>query len=167
MECGPAVVVAGLVPGGGQLACRHSVGVRCLPAGRVSARFRYSASCASGVTSVNIDNSYGLATSAIRDWANMMRRRGGGVGSDSAETKIKKRQTLAIRLYGQVLEQICVERNSHKGEGNATFEQPDRLCLALSAPRGLRERCAVAGDGVEHGDAWPSFVRGGPSEKAD
>ena len=76
MDAALPSVVAGLVPGV-VIGVPTSVGYGVATGGRV-ALDSILASCAPGVTVVNIDNGYGAATSALR-MANMMRRRNAGV----------------------------------------------------------------------------------------
>jgi len=75
MDAALPSVVAGLVPGV-VIGVPTSVGYGVARGGRV-ALDSILASCASGVTVVNIDNGYGAATSALR-LANMMRRAAAG-----------------------------------------------------------------------------------------
>lgn len=72
MDAALPSVIAGLVPGV-VIGVPTSVGYGVATGGRV-ALDSILASCAPGVTVVNIDNGYGAATSALR-MANMMRRR--------------------------------------------------------------------------------------------
>ncbi len=71
MDAALPSVIAGLVPGV-VIGVPTSVGYGVAAGGRV-ALDAILASCAPGVTVVNIDNGYGAATSALR-MANMMRR---------------------------------------------------------------------------------------------
>jgi len=75
MDAALPSVIAGLVPGV-VIGVPTSVGYGVASGGRV-ALDSILASCAPGVTVVNIDNGYGAATSALR-MANMMRRAGAG-----------------------------------------------------------------------------------------
>lgn len=79
MDAALPSVVAGLVPGV-VIGVPTSVGYGVARGGRV-ALDSILASCAPGVTVVNIDNGYGAATSALR-LANMMRRGGRGLAGD-------------------------------------------------------------------------------------
>ena len=71
MDAALPSVLAGLVPGV-VIGVPTSVGYGVATGGRV-ALDAMLASCAAGVTVVNIDNGYGAATAALRT-ANMMRR---------------------------------------------------------------------------------------------